>query len=158
MTTPAVKCFCERPSRIATSNTTANPGRQFELCATGECAYWAWCDNEGIAGIRCSCSRIVRILTAGPGAMLHNRGRDFARCAHPENDLRCGFLCGVMDKIRRSCSTNTWTRECRAMYLQLCDAFEACPELWFHRNATALWIRTSTGVLVNPRLVQMRGI
>ncbi|KAJ7680073.1 hypothetical protein B0H17DRAFT_1077302 [Mycena rosella] len=66
MTTPAVKCFCERPARIATSNTTANPGRQFELCATGECAYWAWCDNEGIG--------------------------DFARCTHPENDLRCGFF------------------------------------------------------------------
>ncbi|KAJ7471111.1 hypothetical protein FB451DRAFT_1176294 [Mycena latifolia] len=91
--TPAiVKCFCERPVHIATANTDANRGRQFELCATNQCKYWEWRDKEGIAGTRCACTRIIRILTAGRGAMAHNRGRDFARCAHPENDRRCRFF------------------------------------------------------------------
>ncbi|KAJ7471108.1 hypothetical protein FB451DRAFT_1399856 [Mycena latifolia] len=85
-TTPAiVKCFCERPVHIATANTEANRGHQFELCATNQCKYWEWRDKEGIAGTRCACTRIIRILTAGRGAMAHNRGQD------PEG-RRCGFF------------------------------------------------------------------
>ncbi|KAJ7112801.1 hypothetical protein C8R43DRAFT_961662 [Mycena crocata] len=165
MTTPAaITCFCERPVRIHISNTTANPGREFEKCATDQCGYWLvlllpigsdwartllpislmalalecfshreaqnnilaywqefylfrFCRNSGevllftvekarsdpnvarqrgnrrhLAGTRCACNRVVRVLTAGARALPHNYGRPFARCAHPENAERCGFF------------------------------------------------------------------
>ncbi|KAJ7227990.1 hypothetical protein B0H12DRAFT_1148273 [Mycena haematopus] len=92
-----VTCFCDQPVAISTSNTAANPGRQFERCAhynpNNRCKYWEWCDDDqGLPALRCFCNRVARMSTAGAGAMGHNYGREFARCRHPEAKKRCKFF------------------------------------------------------------------
>ncbi|KAJ7503240.1 hypothetical protein B0H11DRAFT_2187731 [Mycena galericulata] len=77
LTPEVVTCFCDHPVAIRTSNTTKNPGRPFEKCATGGCKYWEWRDNVGYVG---------------RGGMAHNYGREFARCRHPDNARRCTYF------------------------------------------------------------------
>ncbi|KAF7330667.1 hypothetical protein MSAN_02452000 [Mycena sanguinolenta] len=83
------------PVRLHTVHAESeNKGRRFEKCHYYErkCNYWEWSDEEGPAGLRCYCNRLVYIGVAGRRAKDHNKDREFACCRNPDRTKRCNFF------------------------------------------------------------------